>query len=185
MKRVFIGYKCDPFPRILQTVEKLRSRFKGSSAKWTSSGSWHITSYFIGNANDQEIEILKEIITETAKNTRPFSVSVTGIGFFPSADRPKVLWAGVTPKDDLTKLYHKTGALLRTAGFKTGNRSYTPHITLARIKHCHDPEIAKSIESYYSGMAFGTLHINDIILYESRLFPSGAQYVPIYTAKIS
>ncbi len=185
MKRVFIGYKCEPLPGLISTTDKLRSKMNNASLKWASPLYWHITSHFIGKAEKGEIEILKDIISETSKSASHFSVSVKGIGFFPSAGHPKVLWAGVEPKDKLSKLYHKTGALLRTAGFKTDDRPYSPHITLARVKHCKNTEITKEIESTYSGTVFGTLNINEIILYESRLFPSGAKYIPLFKAEFN
>jgi len=185
MKRVFIGYKCEPFPDLISTTDKLRSKLNNASLKWASPLYWHVTSHFIGKAEKNEIELLKEIVSETAKAAHTFSVSVTGIGFFPSADRPRVLWTGVDPKDELTKLYYKTGALLRTAGFKTDNRPYSPHITLARIKQCRNTEITKEIETSYSDTVFGTMNINEIILYESRLSPSGAKYIPLFKADFS
>jgi len=184
MKRVFIGYKCEPFPDLLFTTGKLKKQLSDARIKWVSPEYWHITSHFIGKADDNELEILKEIIAETGKQTNPIKVAVTGIGFFPTTDRPKILWTGVEPQDELSKIYYKTGALLRSEGFKTDSRPYNPHITLARIKHCSNPELTDEIERAYAGIVFGALNINEIILYESRLSPSGAVYIPLFKTKI-
>ncbi len=184
MKRVFIGYRCEPFPGLLLTVDKLKDTFQKARIKWTYPDSWHITSHFIGRANAEELETLKEIVSETAENAKGFSVNVTGIGFFPSVSRPKVLWTGVDPKDDLTKLYQKTGALLRSEGFETVTNPYNPHITLARIKYCNNTELAGEVEQLYEGKVFGTMNINKIILFESRLFPTGARYTPMFSAEM-
>ena len=184
MKRVFIGYICGPLPELLLTVDKLKDTFQRERIKWTYPDSWHITSHFIGGANVGEIKTLKEIVSEIAGNAKGFSVNVTGIGFFPSASRPKVLWAGVDSKDDLTKLYHKTGALLRSEGFNTATNPYNPHITLARISHCVSKELASEVEQLYEKKDFGILHVSKIILFESRLFPTGARYTPMFSAEM-
>ena len=183
MKRVFIGYKCPPFAELMATVDDLHHQLAGCNVKWASPAYWHITSHFIGKADEKEIAILKDIITEISKTAKTFNVDVTGIGFFPSAARPRVMWAGVSPGDELAKLYYRTGALLRKEGFKTDNRPYSPHITLTRMKQC-DHHLTKKIEKNYSGKKFGTLTVNEIILYESRLSTSGAKYIPIHTALV-
>jgi 2'-5' RNA ligase len=179
MKRVFIGYKCSMLPDLVTAAGKMKSTLKNASVKWASPLYWHITSHFIGKAGNEEIEILKAILREAVSGTEPFTVNVQGIGFFPNADHPRVLWSGVSPVDKLSKLYYRTGALLRREGFETDKRPYSPHITLARIKHCNDPGVTKDIESSYKERIFGTLDINEIILYESRLSPEGAKYIPL------
>jgi 2'-5' RNA ligase len=184
MKRVFIGYKCPPFSGLLTAVNELQSKMANCNVKWTSHAYWHITSHFIGNADDREVTVLKDIITEVSRAARIINIEVRGIGFFPSSGRPRVMWAGVKPEDDLAKLYYRTGALLRREGFETDSRPYSPHITLARIKHCN-PALTQEVEKDFEGRTFGALTVNEIILYESRLSPSGAKYIPIHTAEMS
>ncbi|NPA35959.1 MAG: RNA 2',3'-cyclic phosphodiesterase [Chlorobi bacterium] len=179
MKRVFIGYDCNTLPELVSLSSKLKETLKCGNIRWIPPENWHITSHFIGNAGDNEIEILKEILFEASSGTGPFSVTVKGIGFFPSARRPKVMWSGVSPVNVLSKLHYRTGALLRREGFETDNRPYNPHITIARIKHCEHPEKTENTESTYRKAVLGYLNIDRIILYESILFPDGAKYIPL------
>ncbi len=184
MKRVFIGYKCDSLPDLVFATDRIKATLKDASVKWATPLYWHITSHFIGQVTNSKISMLKKIINEVAGNSIPFSVSIKEIGFFPSPDRPRILWAGTNPAEELAKLYDETGNLLQQGGFEIDNRSYAPHITLARIKRCNDTYITKQIANDFKNHIFGTVNINEIILYESRLFLKGEKYIPIYKAEM-
>ena len=183
--RVFIGYKCDALPALVSAVEELKISLAGASIKWTSPSYWHITAHFLGQVSPRQIEALKEIITTVASGNSPFKISVKKIGFFSSPYRPRVLWAGTEPVDELVKLYDDAARLLLQSGFETDQRPYNPHITLARIKHCNDTSVTKQIAENYKDKTFGPVVVDHIILYESRLYPTGARYIPVFQAEIT
>jgi len=184
-KRVFIGYKCDALPDLVSTVEKLKKSLGGASVKWTSPAYWHITSHFLGQVSSRQLETLKEMITEVASANSTFKVSVTKIGFFSSPYRPRVIWAGTEPVDELEKLYEDAAKLLLKNGFDIDKRPYNPHITLARIKHCNDTSVTKQIAEDYKDHIFGSVDVDHIILYESRLYPAGAKYIPVFKGELT
>jgi 2'-5' RNA ligase len=58
------------------------------------------------------------------------------------------------------------------------DRPYSPHLTLARVKEPAGLSRAILFEGL-TGRQFGTVHVDAITLFESRLSPKGATHVPL------
>ena len=69
---------------------------------------------------------------------RPFSLEVGGVGAFPNARAPKVVWAGIKESIELTKLQKSVDERLSSIGLEAETRPFTPHLTLCRIKSAED-----------------------------------------------
>src|SRR6185295_15463691 len=103
------------------------------------------------------------------------SLELEGVGQFPSAGGTVTLWRGVRKSPGLTALHEGVAAVLRPTGFKREERSYSPHVTMARC----EPEVARERIEETLAAAFEPLvelPVTSFCLYSSR-FSGG---VPTY-----
>ena len=68
---------------------------------------------------------------------------------------------------------------VETLGFQSENRTFSPHLTLGRIKLIREINPLAELLVAYKDMEFQQQMVKEIILYESRLLPSGAVYSPL------
>ncbi len=92
---------------------------------------------------------------------------------------PRVLWIGLA--GDLSALLHLASALterLRDAGFPVEDRPLQPHITLARRRE-RGPGGSPVPWPPPEAPTSATIPLDQLILFQSRLSPRGATYVPL------
>ena len=122
--------------RIQETISDVQSevRTKIKRASWTRKGNYHITLRFLGDIVKSKIEDIDRILANVALAQQPFSIEIGGIGAFPSMNRPRVLWIGLTQgaqaTEHLAKLINRE---LKKIGFPN-DRRFHPHLTLARLR---------------------------------------------------
>ena len=56
----------------------------------------HLTLKFLGNVDESKLEGVKTILETSLQCITPFEISFLGIGAFPNANVPKVIWVGVS-----------------------------------------------------------------------------------------
>ena len=99
---------------------------------------------------------------------------------FPLAKSPKVLWLGIDKGIDKLKLLHKQ-VVKSVTEYKNNyeNNTFIPHISIARIRRLNRKiDVLPFLNSVYSPI---DLEVDSISMYESKLFPKGAQYTIINT----
>jgi 2'-5' RNA ligase len=67
---------------------------------------------------------------------------------------------------------------LKDAGFKLEDRPYRPHLTLGRIKSLKDTNTLKTALEKYKDKPIQQVNVEEVILYESILKPTGPIYKP-------
>jgi 2'-5' RNA ligase len=72
-------------------------------------------------------------IAEIAARTPPLHVLPAPFGFFPDANRPRVVYAGVLATDELVHVAREIDVSTSSAGIKRDPRPYCPHITIGRM----------------------------------------------------
>ncbi len=97
---------------------------------------FHLTLRFLGEVPDEKVEKITAALDKI--NLRNFTFSLSGIGFFPNGKRPRVVWTGIVPPDDVIRLEKMIDDCLAVLGFPREKR-YHPHITLARARRGNDP----------------------------------------------
>ena len=151
--------------------------------KWVSPHSIHLTIKFLGDIADQYVLIIQESLQEVVKTTQPFSLTIKGLGGFPSLQRPRIFWAGVAGEiDHLNVFVACVETAMNTLGFIQEERPYFPHLTLSRIKS-HSKEFGKRIETsdvLKQEWVFGHLLVDRLGLFQSRLTPKGARYTKLW-----
>ncbi len=111
----------------------------------------HVTLHFLGETTDVEFERVKCELASVRHTA--FQLTFSGTGHFPPSatavsqsgrarsgksnepdNSPRVLWIAVQPSEALMTLHSQLEQTLQAAGFKTEERAYHPHLTIARIK---------------------------------------------------
>ncbi len=149
---------------------------------WISLENIHLTLKFIGNIElcklDQLITALKPVIA-----TYPtINYQLEKFGAFPNFDNPRIFWLGIKAPLELTKLVDVIEENAARAGIRRENRSFSPHLTLCRIKQNLDKN---SIKGFLNSLSPDLLnfschdHLDQLTIFKSTLTSQGSIYSPI------
>lgn len=136
----------------------------------------HLSLRFIG-----EVEGSIALDIETAlENTdmHRFQAALKGVGIFPHRGQARVLWAGISAVEEITRLRNQVEKQLVAIGLPREKKKYSPHITLARLKNSP----GNSLQQFLAANAFldsGSFSIDSFTLFSSRLTAKGAIHTPI------
>lgn len=137
----------------------------------------HITLKFLGDTPGDLVPRIRGIIDKLCEPLFPFEIECQGVGAFPGAARPRILWAGLDPKgtEVLGLLQQALERDLGELGVARDTRDFYPHITLARVRSRKSPNFEELLKPY-ENITFGKSYIRDLVLFESHLRPEGARY---------
>ncbi len=190
MIRTFVAIELDaPLRNALAQVQTdLRSRLQKTMGpdvriQWVKPDSVHLTLKFLGDIPEARVpEIEAALACVTGAHAR-CTVDVGGLGAFPDARAPRVLWVGLSGQvEGLTRLAAAVERALVALGFAPDPKPFNPHLTLARIKE-RSRDIGRALEA--SGllaqeMMLGPLTVAAVALMKSELRPSGAVYTRLH-----
>lgn len=177
-----------PLPQQLKDAVKTLQRNLRTQipdARWVRPENLHLTLHFFGDVEQETLEKIKVSVLSVKGCKRPFPVEVKGLGAFPNWHRPRILWLGLEPKDQLRQLHENCREQLQQAGLVTESRPYSPHLTIGRLrqgKPCLTDlnELSASI----GGELVGRFSVDRLILFESRLHSDGAEHIPLLTVNL-
>ncbi len=161
-------------------VNQVSEELKRSSlnAKWVKSGNVHLTVVFMGDVETDEIPTIKKEVEKVCLTYGAFDISLKGLGCFPHARKPRVIWVGVD--GDLERMSSFRDTLLERLipfGIKEEKRRFKPHLTLGRFRK---PKRTSSEEleliSRYEDVTSPTRSLTELVLFKSELKPGGARY---------
>ncbi len=176
MLRTFIAVKIEPEPELLQLMKCLKKKFSDQKIKWVEENNLHLTIKFLGDTTPLQVEKVKEILQETAKNFSEFQFDLQGIGFFKRNRQPKVLFVNIEKYKYLKQFADELDTKLSGLGFEKEQREFNPHLTLGRIKYLRNKSrFYKTIEEYKS-ILIQQVKIDEIIYYQSILKSDGPEY---------
>jgi RNA 2',3'-cyclic 3'-phosphodiesterase len=106
----------------------LQRTLPGSGGRMHHPDDLHMTLVFLGKVLQEQFPCIHDLAASIA--ARPFPLELTRVAYW---KRPRILWCGPdqTP-DPLQRLVHELQQGLIQCGFKPEERSYKPHVTLAR-----------------------------------------------------
>lgn len=173
----------DPVRRRIGAMQAELRRAAGRHAdevRWVPPENVHLTLQFLGAVPEERLEALRGAIARTAAHSRPLALEVKGAGGFPSARRPRVLWAGLTGEvPALAVLAADLGRELAPLGFPPEDRPLSPHLTLGRAREGRGaPGLGGALAQAGSQDAV-LWRADTLVLYRSHLGPSGARYEPL------
>jgi 2'-5' RNA ligase len=177
--RVFIAIAIpEPLDRqIVRFQEELAPAIPG--CRWTSALPFHLTLAFLGDVPNSDLSAICRVVAASAGEIEPFEIEVKGVGVFPSAIKPRVIWAGVTAPN-LKLLFDLQESIvysLAGIGHRPDDQRFHPHVTLGRIRHQrHGPGDLTAIIERYRLWSAGKYTVTDVEVFASTLGPTGSAY---------
>jgi len=180
MIRAFIA--VDLTDSVRERVSALQERLRSSRAdvSWVAPANLHLTLKFLGNIEEDPIGSLKEALGSAAKELKPFSIRLEGIGAFPKTTSPRVLWVGVEAgKEELIGLGHAIHKACCSIGFPEEERPFSPHLTIGRVRS--HQETASLIQKLQTAEFSSSepIPVKEVVLFRSDLSPKGPTYSPL------
>ncbi|RLG15013.1 MAG: RNA 2',3'-cyclic phosphodiesterase [Candidatus Nanohalarchaeota archaeon] len=146
----------------------------------------HCTLIFLGEIDKTQIEKTKIILQECSESHTAIKCQLKSTGVFPNPDYLKVIWTGISPKDQLAAIQKSLEIKLVETGLYNSlpHQQFTPHITIGRVRDSgHKHEILKEIEKN-STFTTPVFEINELKLKQSTLLPGGPIYDDIAVYKL-
>jgi 2'-5' RNA ligase len=152
--------------------------------KWVRPDHAHLTLVFLGHVDDVRVPALIDAVGMNV-DAQPFDIVFSGIGVFPRHGAPRVLWMGIDAGgSQLRALQLELTARVSSRGIAVESREFHPHLTLARWTRSRPADRHRALEAGRSG-AMARQRVDWATLYESRLSPAGATYVPLTRANLA
>jgi len=147
---------------------------------WVAPGNLHLTLKFLGAVPEERIDAIVAALTRSGLDLRPFEARLHGLGAFPSATRPRIVWAGVTEgAPEMVELARRVDTALAELGFAREERPFSPHVTLGRVRRPgRDPVLTEALGSA-TAREFGRMRVPGAALMRSELGPRGARYTEL------
>jgi 2'-5' RNA ligase len=180
--RVFVAIELPPPVITALTAVQQQLAARALPLRLSAPAGLHLTLAFIGEIPAGQVPALASAVQQGAAGTGPFQLRAEGLGMFPNARAPRVIWAGVEGAPDamaaLTALREGIATQLRGAGF-TLDRRFDPHLTLARVRDRCTPteraEIGAAVQAL-PGLAPVPFDVTGVSVMRSDMRPSGAVY---------
>jgi 2'-5' RNA ligase len=114
-----------------------------------------------------------------------FTINAKGLGVFPSARQPRVLWVGIEG-NAVVKLAVTVEAALEPIGFLAEPRPFQPHLTIGRWRRFYGArkDLLQELERWKS-YDYGASKIESVTFFQSVLKPDGALHVPLRVITIA
>ena len=153
-------------------------RAASPQTRWVRPESLHVTLKFIGEAPEAKLAAIRSALAG-ARSDQPVTLDFRGLGFFPNDKHPRVFWAGIEASPNLKTLAADIDNGTEKLGIAREQRTFSPHLTLARFEPPGLPEKLRSVIRENAARDFGALRTNQFQLIESKLKPSGAEYTTL------
>ena len=138
--------------------------------------NFHITLAFLGEHPEPVLEDVHTLLD--GYRFDPIDVTIRGLGVF-GGEKPRTLFAGVTPSKPLSALHKRVRSAAREAGIELAREQYRPHVTLARFGGGLVGPDVLDLQAFISarmGRTSADFQATGFNLYESRLGSSAPHY---------
>lgn len=152
---------------------KMSYQDKSNAVKWVDQENYHITLAFLGEQSESDLDAFAEQLDERLTQ-HEFLINLSHLSPFPET-KPKLLAAMVDKSDDIISIHKQVISSIQASGLLFDKRKFIPHLTLGRNRSTRN-QYAGTIPMNVSYEAF----IDEVVLYQSVLTSSGAEYEPIY-----
>jgi 2'-5' RNA ligase len=166
---------------LLRTITRAQLN-RASGFRPVRPESIHLTLKFLGDVEQENLVVITAGLSELCRKVESFTLRVSGLGAFPTWDRPRTIWAGLQYPPALPHLVQLVDELTANAGFPDEGRKFSPHLTLARVSEQADVLIVRrridALKSLHETL-FGEVHATRVTFFRSILQPGGSVYQPL------
>lgn len=182
MMRTFLAI---PVPEeIKQFAQHIRESLAAvrPDVKWVEYENYHLTLKFLGDIKPELVKPITSNMELAGESCPSFQLFLNHIGFFPTKNRPRVIWLGMDGETEKAEfLGERVDAFLSNLGFEA-EKKRNFHLTLGRIRSDHNQdELLKKSAALSKTIREQRFMINEFRLMESRLSQAGPQYSVLQT----
>lgn len=161
--------------RIADFIGSLAEKHTG--IKWVDARNLHITLKFLGDMDRGQIPRLTGAVEAGVSAISKFAVTCKGVGAFPSLNRPRVIYVGLTEGSaDLLSLFSAVEAETVKAGFAAADKGFRAHITIGRVREGQEVPGLSAAVAEAREMLFGRMSVSAVHVMESKLSAKGPTY---------
>jgi len=184
--RLFIAIAVAPEVRqeIGRTQGRLQRNSPPGAVRWTRPDQFHITLQFLGDVPTEQVAALETALAPICATFPHLRLVAHGLGFFPSAHHPRVIWAGAGDSHgQLSELHRQIAEALRWLTPEERAEKFTGHITLGRFKPGHHAAIPTLLDltAKMAGRHFGDWLAGSVEIIRSELTSTGATHTTMTT----
>lgn len=169
-------------------LAELEARLKEARAdvSWVKPENVHLTLKFLGGVEEARVPLVKRAVQEGLCREGPLVLTLAGLGVFPNPRSPRVVWVGVGGDTErLQNLQERLEQALGEVGFPREARSFSPHITLGRMRSRQGAASLMELVGHLGANEVGSLKAESIELMRSQLHPAGAVYTILESFSLS
>jgi len=182
--RTFIAIDVDD-REVISKITRFQEELASSSSKLklVEPENVHLTIKFLGNVEEHRLPHIYKVIDEISRRMSPFEMVLSGVGSFPSATRPRVIWVGIKEGfEEALHLIDLVESSLARLGFSRERRKPQPHVTVARVKYSSND--LERIISKFTDVEFGRILVKEVKVKKSTLTPKGPIYEDLYVSSL-
>jgi RNA 2',3'-cyclic 3'-phosphodiesterase len=170
MPRLFTGLE------VPQEIGHELSAYRGGlpGARWVDPTDYHITLRFVGDVDEGIADDLLASLSE-GRRRGPVTVTLDELSSF-GGERPHALFARAKPDSTISDLQAEQEKLVRRVGLPPERRKFTPHVTLARLRHASPLDVAGYLATRGRFPKL-TFTAKRVVVFSSRESRGGGPYV--------
>jgi len=178
MIRTFIALTISEDVKAVIGTAMSELKAKNHAVRWVKPSALHLTLKFLGDIPEQTVTPMAADLDKAAALCPPLTLRLAGFGAFPNVKRARVVWVGLEgDMHELSKLAYAIDKLCITYGVAGERRPFSGHITLGRLK-------APTMVDLAINPVKGLFNAAQVLLYQSVLLPSGAQYNVLHRSSL-
>lgn len=158
-----------------------------AGARWIEPARFHVTLAFLGDVPDEALNPLCREIASAVLDFPPFSLQIQGLGVFPNATRPRVVWAGLHGEDldALHALQKVVVAATSRVNYPPDDDRFSAHITLGHMKPKRDDiGDCTPLLRHHERWRGGALGVSEVVTFASQFLADGPAYVALGRAPL-
>jgi 2'-5' RNA ligase len=172
---------------MVKAQEELNAIVGEGGIRWTHRGQLHLTLKFLGNVEPHLASAVGNAISSVCENFERLRLRAAGIGFFPDAGFPRIIWAGVgDEKQELADLQQALQQITRPFTKEEPEQNFIGHVTLGRVKRLSKQQ-TKALAKAGAGLGnrfFGEWQGDCVELIRSELSSDGPRYSTLASARL-
>ena len=160
-------------------MSAVRAEFGDKDVRWIPAPNLHLTLKFLGDVEEAQVACMRAALRKALSDTAGFRVTARGLGVFPDARRPRVLWVGMAAPQ-LPLVARRVERAVEVFGVERAATPFRPHATIGRWRRPEPRRGSLQDElARWRNHEFGEFRIDEVTLFRSTLQPAGAVHTAL------
>jgi 2'-5' RNA ligase len=190
MIRTFIAidFPAEIITKIARITAYLRTQTPVNALNWVAPENMHLTLNFLGDVREDHILAIEQCLQEAVRGQSSFNITIEGLGMYPNAKQPRVVWLGIKDAGALKHIQQALTKALKVIDIEQENRPFLPHLTLARIRRNSSPDLTRQVGetlSQFKVDSLGSFPVQSVHLFKSELTPKGTIYTSLFSTPLN